>query len=108
MYAASRQNRATRTVYDSARHPETQPGPILSFGSKKWFKDARDVSPKNAYSVVGDGNPNAPHRGILPVRRFADADIDGAARVDGLHRIQKHSREYLANLAGIGFDRCTA
>lgn len=105
MHAASRQNRTTRTVYNSARHPEPQPGPILSLGGKERLKDARNVGCRNANSLIGDGDPHALDCRIVPVGRFSDADFDGAVRVDGLHRIQKQSREYLPYLAGIGFDR---
>jgi len=42
---------------------------------------------------------------ILPLGSFAHADSNGTAAIDGLYRIQKQSREYLAKLAGIGSDR---
>jgi Crp-like helix-turn-helix domain len=57
--------------------------------------------------LSGDGNPEALDRRILRVRRFADANSDGAAGVDSLHRIQEQGREHLADLARIGADRRT-
>ena len=91
IYAASRQNRATRTVYNPPCHPESQPDSILTLGGKEWLKDARKVGCGDANSVVGNGDPYALNRRNVPVRCFASADIDGAACVDGFHRIQEQS-----------------
>ena len=79
-----------------------KPVPFSPLVVKNGIKDAMNVGCRECRLVVGNGNPDTPNHRVLPVRRFASGDGNGASCGDGLLAFRSRVENTLANLARIG------